>query len=189
MGHGRSEGPWIGRGKGGGVGEPRTGSQNRSATHLSAADPPAPVRVTDAAPSARTQALLHAKEIASGGLGERVAFKGGQSLDAPSRHSPLSITIQECCRPPGAGLGRPTPHPPQETQALLHARDSASDAWGPSKGAWRRSRWAVGWHWAPARQSRYTCGKTPRFHHTVLPNPQPGEPTRATPHAGAGRQA
>ena len=93
MGHGRSEGPWIGRGKGGGVGEPRTGSQNRSDTHLSAADPPAPVRVTDAAPSARTQALLHAKEIASGGLGERVAFKGGQSLDAPSRHSPLSITI------------------------------------------------------------------------------------------------
>jgi len=75
-----------------------------------------------------------------------------------------------CCRPPGAGLGRPAPHPMQETQALLHARETATGAWGPSERACWRSHGADGWP-RVARRSPCTCKRGNQFHHTMPPTP------------------
>jgi len=69
------------------VGEPHTRSQHRSETHLSVADPPAPV-LADRRHTLRKKLRLYCmpKRLhrCLGAIEVRVAFKGGQSLDATS---------------------------------------------------------------------------------------------------------
>ena len=63
----------------------------RSETHLSAAGPPAPV-LGDRRHTLRRKLRLYCiSNILHRVFGERMAFKGGQPLVAPSRHSPILI--------------------------------------------------------------------------------------------------